>query len=228
MNKNNAGFLAFVAVGVAAAIGAFFVSPKLFKAEVEAPGQSAPASTVVGDGAGEAPATAPADAGTEVASAEPAEPAGADAWIVPSFDVLRVEPDGSTVIAGKAEPGTTLNIMNGDAVVASTQVGPSGDFAAVLDTPLGAGDYQLTLEIVGKDGATRRSEEVATVSIPKDADGELLAMVSKPGKASRIIAQPAAPEGDMAAADQAAGGEPQADTPVEVASSTPDAAAETP
>tara|TARA_R110002020_G_scaffold39677_7_gene117650 strand:+ start:4228 stop:6282 length:2055 start_codon:yes stop_codon:yes gene_type:complete len=220
MNKNNAGFLAFVAVAVAAAIGAFFVSPKLFKAEVETATQSAPASNLAGDGAGDA-ATAPQeDTGTEVASAEPTEPSGADAWTVPSFDVLRVEPDGSTVIAGKAEPGTTLNIMNGDTVIASTQVGPSGDFAAVLDTPLEPGDYQLTLEIVGKDGATRRSEEVATVSIPKDAGGELLAMVSKPGKASRIIAQPAAPADGQPAAEQAAT-EPEADAPVEVASSEP-------
>ncbi|MCZ4289058.1 LysM peptidoglycan-binding domain-containing protein [Hoeflea alexandrii] len=152
----------------------------------------------------------PADATkTESDAGVAADPAvAADSWITPSFDVLRVEPDGSTVIAGKAEPGTTLDIMNGETVIASTQVGSSGDFAVILDNPLPAGDYQLTLRITGKDGAVRLSEEVATVSIPESADGELLAMVSKPGKASRIIAQPAAPA---------------ASEPVETAAATPDA-----
>ncbi|MBC7283507.1 Ig-like domain-containing protein [Hoeflea sp.] len=196
MNKNNAGFLVFLGVAVAAAIGAFFVSPKLFKVGGETATQSAPASNLVEESVTEAPSAPDEAAGTEVASAEPGEPAGVESWVTPSFDVLRVEPDGSTVIAGRAEPGTTLTIMNGETVIATTEVGTSGDFAAVLDEPLAPGDYQLTLQIVGKGGETRRSEEVATVSIPQDAGGELLAMVSKPGKASRIIVQPEAPVTD--------------------------------
>ena len=217
MNNSNAGFLAFLGVAVAAVIGAFFVSPQFFKVGSEAVSQSEPAANLVDATAPQPQAAAPETAavapeatvdkseaevgtsdaaGTEVASAEPSQPASSDAWVIPSFDVLRVEPDGSTVIAGKAEPGTKLNIMNGDTVIASTSVGPSGDFAAILDTPLPAGDYQLTLQIVGEGGETRRSEEIATISIPKDASGELLAMVTKPGKASRIIAQPAAPESE--------------------------------
>ncbi|MBU2487518.1 MAG: LysM peptidoglycan-binding domain-containing protein [Alphaproteobacteria bacterium] len=162
-------------------------------------------SATAGEGQG-----LPADAAkTESDAGAAADPAvAADSWITPSFDVLRVEPDGSTVIAGKAEPGTTLDIMNGETVIASTQVGSTGDFAVILDNPLPVGDYQLTLRITGKDGAVRLSEEVATVSIPESADGELLAMVSKPGKASRIIAQPTAP----ATAE-----------PVEMAAATPDA-----
>tara|TARA_R110002020_G_scaffold364263_3_gene576593 strand:- start:9676 stop:11718 length:2043 start_codon:yes stop_codon:yes gene_type:complete len=192
MNKSNAGFLAFLGFAVAAAIGAFFVAPKIFKTGGETATQSGPASSLAEGDATQPQSAQPETPITEVASAEPVEPVGADAWIAPSFDVLRVEPDGSTVIAGKAEPGTTLNIMNGESVIASTQVGPSGDFVAVLDTPLAAGDYQLTLQIVGEGGETRLSEEIATVAVPKDASGELLAMVSKPGKASRIIAQPEA------------------------------------
>ena len=64
--------------------------------------------------------------------------------------------------------------------------------AAVFETPIAAGYYQLTLRSVGENGATKSSEEVATVSIPKDKAGELLAMVSKPGEASRIITKPVA------------------------------------
>ena len=192
MNKNNAGFLAVLGVVVAAAIGAFFVAPAYFKLGGETASDSAPASSLVGNGA--TTPEAPSSEAAETASADPAAGAGVDSWVSPSFDVLRVEPDGSTVIAGRAQPGTTLDIMNGDTVIASTAVSANGDFAAVLDKPLAAGDYQLTLRTAGEGGASRVSEEVATVSIPKDGSGELLAMVSKPGKASRIIAQPEAPQ----------------------------------
>ncbi|MBB3288237.1 MULTISPECIES: LysM peptidoglycan-binding domain-containing protein [unclassified Rhizobium] len=121
---------------------------------------------------------------------------------VPSFDVLRVEPDGSTVIAGSAEPNAKLEIVDGDKVVTTTNVGPSGDFAAVLDNPLPPGDHELMLRATGKDGKVATSEEVATVSVPKDDSTQLLAMVSKPGAASRIITAPSVKQGRVASADQ--------------------------
>ena len=114
--------------------------------------------------------------------------------------------------------------MNGDSVIATTQVGPSGDFAVILDNPLPAGDYQLGLRVTGEDGTVRQSEEVATVSVPESADGDLLAMVSKPGKASRIITQPAAVPTDddvetaaatVTAADDGMTPDSATDTPVD-------------
>jgi nucleoid-associated protein YgaU len=152
-------------------------------------------------------------------ASQPDEAAG-----LPSFDVLRVEKDGSTVIAGKAAPNSKIEIVDGGKVIASTQTGDSGDFVAVLDNPLGVGDHQLVLRATAKDGKTATSLEVATVSVPKDKSGELLAMVSKPGEASRILEMPGAkaevtPETTVAAntdtkaADQAtksATAEPQA------------------
>ncbi|WP_018898785.1 Ig-like domain-containing protein [Rhizobium sp. 2MFCol3.1] len=110
---------------------------------------------------------------------------------LPTFDVLRVEPDGSTVIAGSAEPNSKLEILDGDKVLMGTDVGDNGDFVAVLDNPLAAGDHQLQLRATAKDGKVTTSEEIATISIPKDGNAsQLLAMVSKPGAASRIITAP--------------------------------------
>lgn len=150
-------------------------------------------------------APAAADATAPAAAAPAADQANAGPKI-PAFDVLRVEPDGSTVIAGSAEPNGKLEVVDGDKVVTTTDVGPSGDFAAVLDNPLGPGDHQLVLKVTGKDGKVQTSEEVATVSVPKDGSGaELLAMVSKPGEASRIITATKA-EQQTAAATPAANG----------------------
>lgn len=109
---------------------------------------------------------------------------------LPTFDVLRVEPDGSAVIAGKAPAGSRLEIVNNDKVIAQTTVGSSGDFAAVLDNPLPPGDHEIILRAVGKDGASAQSQETATVSVPAQKGGELLAMVTTPGKASRVLTMP--------------------------------------
>ncbi|PPJ47127.1 LysM peptidoglycan-binding domain-containing protein [Rhizobium sp. KAs_5_22] len=130
-------------------------------------------------------------AATEPAPAAPAAVSdeAADAGL-PRFDVLRVEPDGSTVIAGNAAPGSKLEIVSGDKVIATLEVDPSGDFAAVLDQPLPAGDHSLQLKATGTDGKALTSDEVATISVPADPNGKLLAMVSKPGEASRLITLP--------------------------------------
>ncbi len=162
-----------------------------------ATGEAATGEAATGDKAaatGEQPAAgttgAEATATQETASAEatPADPTAG--WVTPAFDLLRVEPDGSTVIAGRGQPNTKLEIKNGETVVATADISPTGDFAAVFDQPLAAGDYQLTLNVKDDKGDSKVSEEVATVSVPKDASGELLAMVSKPGEASRLITIP--------------------------------------
>lgn len=207
----SAGLKAFLGLLFAVGVGAFFIVPKLLEKDAasvasqvtsseteagteEAP--AAPAATMTQTDASGAASQSASDAGSADESVEVASLG--EMLEQPSFDILRVEPDGSTVIAGKAEPNTTLDIMNGETVIASTTVGPSGDFAAILDAPLSPGDYQLTLRTMGENGAISVSEEVATVSIPDSPDGELLAMVSKPGKASRIIAQPVAPDAEAA------------------------------
>lgn len=81
-------------------------------------------------------------AGTDDGAPEPAKPAAAPAdaaqssAATPTFDVLRVEPDGSAVIAGKAQPGAKLEILSNGKVVAQTTIDGTGDFAAVFDNPL--------------------------------------------------------------------------------------------
>ncbi|MDB5526862.1 MAG: LysM peptidoglycan binding protein [Rhizobium sp.] len=157
--------------------------PEAASEDVAKAGDVKPADNAVAVKPADSSETKPADAADE----GPVDPAQA---ILPAFDVLRVERDGSTVIAGRAAPGATIDIMDGDKVIASAVAGDSGDFVAVLDNPLAAGDHQLVLKATGKDGKTVVSVEVATVSVPSDKSGQLLAMVTKPGEASRIMTMP--------------------------------------
>lgn len=224
MLKFNAAYLAMAGAAVGAALVGVVIwiqttpQPPAPLATAPAPEAAAPAVPAPAEPAPAAPATETAK--VDAKSDRPKAPAE---MTVPSFDLLRVEPDGSTVIAGKGEPNTKLDIMNGDTVIATAEIGPSGDFAAVLDTPLEAGDYQLTLRAAGPDGAAVASEEVATVSIPKDGGAGLLAMVTKPGEASRILTQPEAPAAPQPEAPAA----PQAETPAAPAA-TAEAPAEAP
>ncbi|OBZ96472.1 peptidoglycan-binding protein LysM [Pararhizobium polonicum] len=227
MMKNKAGWVALIVLAAASLLMVFFVLPNINSGKdtvtADAPADNAvkPADT---KGArptaeSETAAAAPAETDAKPADAKSADPAAA--WTVPGFDVLRVEPDGSTVIAGRAQPNTKLEIVNGETVVGSTDVGATGDFAAIFDKPLPAGDYQLTLRSVGDNGVTKSSEEVATVSIPKDKAGELLAMVSKPGEASRIITKPVAEAAGQAADTAAAANEvAEVEQPAPAASAT--------
>ncbi len=206
MIKNRAGLLALIVLAAASLLMVFFVLPRIsqdakpigeainaagdaVKEAITDPQQTAkaPEAPKTGD---QAAASASSSSTKPDAAASSTQPATQAAAATPSFDVLRVEPDGSTVIAGRAQPNSKLEITNGAAVVAKVDVGPSGDFAVVLDNPLPPGDHQLVLKAIGKDGTAVTSDETATVSVPADKSGELLAMVTKPGKASRVMTMP--------------------------------------
>ncbi|WP_104665839.1 LysM peptidoglycan-binding domain-containing protein [Ensifer adhaerens] len=220
MIKNKAGWVAISVLVAATALMVFVIQPNLRDdGKKPAGGQAAGGTGQSGDAAPGGPQATGGSAETAKTDTAPQQgqpnaDAAATDPAIPGFDVLRVEPDGSTVIAGHAQPNSKLEILSGDTVVGTADVGATGDFAAVFDTPLPAGDHQLTLRSTGENGAVKSSEEVATVSVPKDPSGQLLAMVSKPGAASRLITTPDAAEG-AAAADA---------KPAEVASATPQAA----
>lgn len=147
--------------------------------------------------------------------------------VAPTFDLLRVEPNGSMLIAGKAAGGATVEVLDGDNVLVSTKAEPSGDFVAVLDEPLPAGDYRLSLRASAEGDEPTLSSQTAIVSVPATADGQVLAMVEAPGQAAELITVPQAPstpapqddETEIAAA-------PQTDAPPAAGTNAPQTVAE--
>ncbi|MER8921526.1 LysM peptidoglycan-binding domain-containing protein [Mesorhizobium sp. M0802] len=186
--------------------------------DAKAPAAPAPADAT-------APATeAAAPAAPAAPAAAPTTPAPAAAGpVAPSFDVVRVESNGSIVVAGNAAPNSKVEILNGSSVLGSTVAGPDGAFVIVLDDPLKPGDYTIGLRATAGDVVTP-SVQTAVVSVPKDAAGQVLAMVEEPGKPAELLSVPA-PEtkpAAPAAGDQAAA--PAAEAP---ATAAPAVAAET-
>ncbi|MGY6708887.1 MAG: LysM peptidoglycan-binding domain-containing protein [Rhizobiaceae bacterium] len=150
------------------------------------------------------------DESASVVEEETSETADGEDLIIPAFDLVRVEPDGSVVIAGRAAPDATVEVLTGSRVIATVQAGPDGDFAAVLDDPLEPGDYQIVLRSTTADNVVVTSVETAIVSVPETQDGQVLALVEQPGSPSRLItvpdasdAQPIEDEADIAETPEA-------------------------
>ncbi|MFC5385726.1 Ig-like domain-containing protein [Aquamicrobium segne] len=108
----------------------------------------------------------------------------------PAFDVLRVEGDGSIVVAGKAAAGATVELSDGTTALGKAIAGPDGAFVIVLDNPLQAGDHQITLRATAPDGSVVTSVQTAVVAIPEQPDGQVLAMVEEPGKPAQLLTVP--------------------------------------
>lgn len=111
----------------------------------------------------------------------------------PVFDILRVEKDGSVLIAGNAEANSVVELINPDgSVLGKTKAGPRGDFVIILDNPLKPGNHELYLRSVLPQKTPIISAEAGIVHVPGADGGEVLAMVSKEGEASRILIKPKA------------------------------------
>lgn len=92
---------------------------------------------------------APTDATQFNPTADPTEDLAADPTLVPlmppRFDVVRVDPDGNTVIAGTGAPGSRVTIFLDHDKQASTVVDRSGAFVSLLSIAPGGTARILTL-----------------------------------------------------------------------------------
>lgn len=88
---------------------------------------------------------APAAAPPKPAAPPPqaGHPAGATA---PRFDVVRISPDGSAVIAGRAAPGAKVTVFDNDKPIGTATADANGEWALVPDHPLPPGKGKLRLE----------------------------------------------------------------------------------
>ncbi|MCA0276394.1 MAG: LysM peptidoglycan-binding domain-containing protein [Proteobacteria bacterium] len=175
---------AVVATGIAYVSGAldpYLSQPPAAVANVPAPAAVAPAE--------QKPAEAPKPTAEAPAPAAQ-QPAATQAVVAPSFDVVRVEGNGSVVIAGKAAGNAKVEIVTGSQVIGAATAGVDGDFAIVLDKPLKPGDYQIVLRSTAPDNVVATSTETAVVSVPEQPGGQVLALVEEPGKPSQLITVP--------------------------------------
>lgn len=131
--------------------------------EAPAPVTEAPAAeaTNASEDPGEALAETPVEPEPEAAP-----------FVAPGFDVVRVEPDGNALVAGRAAPGETVTIEVDGAVVGAAEADAGGAFVALLD--LGESDEPRAMRLVtGPAGQAVGSAE--TVILGPSPGGEPVA-----------------------------------------------------
>jgi nucleoid-associated protein YgaU len=135
--------------------------------------------------------------GSSQQAAKPAAPSEAppaqskDSPLAPSFDLVRVEPDGESVIAGRAAPGATIELLRGDQVHARAAADASGLFA-IVPPPLPPGSHQVALQSIAPDGTRQRSAQSVTVVIT-DAKTRPLVTLTAPDMPTVVLSNPEPP-----------------------------------
>jgi nucleoid-associated protein YgaU len=188
-------FLAFAACGVALALtiqhirreptvdtGTATIAPSISKPASDARGQSsAPLAT----------AKAEANAVVDALIGQPPSPESSDG--VPTFDVARIEPTGEAVIAGRAVPGATVELLRNGEVHDRAVADQSGQFV-IIAPPLPSGTYDLTLRSKQTDGKQVTSKQsVAVVLEPKATERPVVALIT-PDKPTVVLSQPDGPK----------------------------------
>ena len=116
--------------------------------------EAAPAPTEAAPAVTEA-APAPTDAAPAVTEATPAETPAA---VSPSFDVMRLDPDGAAVVAGQVASGAKVSILVDGAEVATAAADDTGKFVAMFDLPAADAGRLMTMVATLSDGTKVESD----------------------------------------------------------------------
>lgn len=142
--------------------------------------------------AGQAPATAGQGAANQDTAAEAQAPAQAPTaepapLAAPTLSLFLAEADGLTQVAGRAEPGSVVEVILDGTVIATLEPGADGSFAAFIELPPLSAPAALWLQ-ASKDGQTATSADQMLIQpVPQPAPAPAPVAVA----AASPVAQPA-------------------------------------
>ena len=201
--------LVITAAGIAAVATAIGVNILLWQDEVvDRP--VAPSSEASAPPSSGALAPASSEASAPPSPTEDTGRTSKEAPVGLSFDVVQVGPSGDTVIAGRAEPGSTVVILDGGQVLGEVTADARGEWVFVPSKPLSPGSRQLSLEMRRPGSQPVTSDDVVVLVVPereKDIAGRtaegptgaLALRVPRAGGASTVLQTPSGKAGGRAA-----------------------------
>lgn len=118
--------------------------------------------------------------------------------VPPSFDVVKVGPTGTAVIAGRAEPGARVIVRDGDKAIGEVTADQRGEWVLVPEQPIAPGNRVLSAEAANPAGGpTVKSAETVALAINPSSSAEgasetALAVVlpRDVGRAARVLQLP--------------------------------------
>ncbi len=126
---------------------------------------------------------------------QPSKPVAVEAEVGrPVFDIVRVEPDGSMVAAGRGIPNDTLSLMDGENVLASVSVDDRGEWVYIPSDPLIVGTHELWLK--NDEVRSREEAEIVVVTVPetKKQDDTIAVLMSSDAEDVKVLQGPEASE----------------------------------
>lgn len=126
------------------------------------------------------------------AKPEPAKPAPQ----APSFDIVRVAPDGGMVVAGRADAGAMVSLRADGREIASAKADAQGQFALVPDEKLAPGGRELSLAATGADGKAIPGQAPVVVAVPEPAQAGTagsVAVLAAENAPPKLLGAPALP-----------------------------------
>ncbi len=165
-------------------------------ADPEQPGLAEPVEDVASAAPAAAPASAPQTQPPASQSVTPPE-AG------PSFDVVRINPRGNAVIAGRAKPNSMVTVYDNGKEVGTVIADSRGEWVLLPEAPFEPGNRELTLSEKDESGTVADSGQSVVLVVPSHEKGEA-GQVQPPAVAILVpnvggggtVLQPPASEGE--------------------------------
>lgn len=110
----------------------------------------------------------------------------------PEFDVASIQPTGEAVVAGRAAPGATVELLRNGELHDRTVADKDGQFV-MIPRPLPPGNYDLTLRSRQSDGKEATSKQRVAVAVEAPASQQPKIASSNPNEPGIQTAPPAAP-----------------------------------
>lgn len=145
-----------------------------------------------------APPLAPPSATAPVAAAARAP---AIAPTRPSFDIVRITPQGDAVLAGRAAPGVEVTVSRNGQPIGHVTADRNGEWVLVPDRRLPPGGQQLSLSARGPNGTVVAGDSPAVVIVPAPGasssvpSSSAVALVDPAGGVTRLLQPPVAGHG---------------------------------
>jgi LysM domain-containing protein len=162
-------------------------------------------------------AALPPAADTQAAAASsPASPAETAA---PSFDVVRVDPAGALVMAGRAASGSEVTVTSNGEVIGTGTADENGEWVILPSNPIPTGNHELGLSAKLPDGRSVDADKEVMLAVPETGKnvagettpttgGSLAVLVPKDNSGGAVVLQQPAAAAPAATPSAAAEAEP--------------------
>ena len=125
-------------------------------------------------------------------------PASAGRSRLPSFDIVRISPDGSAVVAGRAVPGAEITVLDAGKPIGKVVADGRGEWVLVPSKPLPPGGRRLGLRAKLPDGTVLESAAEIVLIVPERGRDVAGRKVDRPSGAIALKVPKSPPESTTA------------------------------